>query len=87
MFLICEVMMAKSPRQEVSIKVEMTPSRCPICGSTERSPYHGTIEREIAGTLVDGRSYTHVVWRRTTCVCGQQRIDRSYENRTSPTRH
>lgn len=61
---------------------EASASRCPRCDSTERSEYHGTTERQISGTDSTGKPYTHVIWRRTTCTaCGQQRVDRSYQNR------
>lgn len=58
------------------------PSRCRACDSTERRPYIGSpIVCEFAGEFA-GKSYTHVVRRRTACKnCGQHRIDVFYENR------
>lgn len=65
---------------------EVVATQCKGCGSSNRLPYFGKIERPIAGVLPDGRDYTHVVWRRTRCRdCNQARIDRTYENRP-PTR-
>lgn len=61
--------------------VDAHPTRCPKCGSTERSDYFGTVERSISG-IRDGQPHTHIIWRRTQCLsCGQLRQDRSYENR------
>jgi len=58
------------------------PTRCPVCGSTERKPYTQTRVQEWAGTDPDGHPYTHIVRRWTACAaCGQARIDRVYENR------
>ena len=60
---------------------ETVATQCPKCGSSNRTPYFGTVEREIDG-MKDGQTFTHVVWRRTKCVdCGQLRQDRTYENR------
>jgi hypothetical protein len=57
------------------------PSRCSKCQSTERTPYTNKTEKAIAG-LHEGKPYTHVVWRSTTCAgCSQARRDRSYEHR------
>lgn len=59
-------------------------TRCPACGSTRRAKYVNRNEHEFAGTDSDGRPYTHVVKRRTSCLdCGQHRIDRHFENRPS----
>jgi len=55
--------------------------RCPACGSTQRSKYHGTVERMIAGTQA-GRPHTHIIWRRCACLdCGRHRVEKTYENR------
>lgn len=54
---------------------------CPSCGSTERAGYFAKQEQEVSGVR-DGKPYTHVVWRRTSCTaCGQFRIDKTFENR------
>lgn len=60
-------------------------SRCEKCGSTERTPYRSTKERQIHGRdHVTGLPYTHVVWRRTQCLnCKQMRVDRTFENRVT----
>lgn len=64
--------------------VTVKASRCAKCGSTERTPYTNTLEREIAG-LHEGQEYTHILWRSTTCAsCGQGRRDRCFENRPKP---
>jgi hypothetical protein len=66
------------PRTDV---VTVEASRCRKCGSTERTGYGHTREHAYAG-LYDGKPYTHVVWRRTSCAkCGQVRDDRTLENR------
>lgn len=57
-------------------------SRCGQCGSTEREAYHHPREIKQGGIDREGQAYTHVVWRNTACrSCGQQRVDRAYENR------
>ena len=56
------------------------PSRCRVCGSTERSPYSNVRRLDHAGLTPDGRPYKQVVWRRTTCLkCGQARDDKTFE--------
>lgn len=55
-----------------------TPSRCPKCSSTERTPYSQTREIEVRGEDPEFGSYTHVIRRWTRCKgCGQARTDRS----------
>lgn len=67
---------------EPSAKVVGARVQCPKCGSTERTNYNGTKEREIHGTLRDGTSYTHIVWKRCRCKqCGQSRVEIFHENR------
>lgn len=62
--------------------VMVTVSRCPKCGSTERTAYHGISETPISGTDDVGNPITHIVRKRTQCIrCGQARIDRVFENR------
>lgn len=71
----------KMPKPPVN---QVEESRCPKCDSTEREDYHNSTEQEFGGTDPKGKPYTHIVRRRTKCVaCGQERIDRSYENRIS----
>jgi hypothetical protein len=56
------------------------PSRCPKCGSADRSDYWGRQVQECAGVLADGRAYRRIVRRRCRCaVCGQVRIDKTCE--------
>lgn len=63
--------------------VQANPSCCPKCGSTDREPYANTQEYAHPG-VENGQPYTHVLRRYTRCkACGQARIDRSYENRTT----
>ena len=65
------------------VAAELT--RCPQCGSTERTKYHAVRERPISGILPDGRVYTAIKWRRTTCTeCGQVRIERTHVVRHAP---
>lgn len=69
------------PKPEV---VVTSVTRCAKCGSTDRLPYFGTITKPISGLDPDGNPFTHVIWRRTRCKsCGQTRIDRHRENRSS----
>ena len=64
--------------------VDASGTRCGKCGSTERTRYEQTREIAQIGTTLSGLPFTHVVWRRTCCkACGQWRIDRFFENRTS----
>lgn len=54
-------------------------SRCPSCGSTERTPYTDRQELEYEGER-DGKSYNRVIWRTCSCAaCGQHRKDKSFE--------
>ena len=70
--------LAENPKTPI---VQMEQSRCPTCGSTERGDYYNCVASEHSGIDPSGRPYTHVIRRRTKCICGQARIDRSYENR------
>jgi hypothetical protein len=73
-------MTAEKPKK--ARPVEARPTRCQACGSTQRTGYHRTIETDYTGLAPDGQPCTHVVRRWTACAaCGQQRVDRSYENR------
>lgn len=62
--------------------VDVIPSRCHRCGSTERTHYHD-VKRIIGnGTDPEGKPYTAVILRPTKCLnpnCGQHRIDRTWE--------
>lgn len=66
------------PRPVAELKL----SRCPACGSTERSEYRAKREMSFQGLSPDGHRCDAVVWRHTTCLsCGQLRIDKSWELR------
>ncbi len=59
-------------------------TRCRKCDSTERTKYTTIKEMEHAGVR-DGKPYTRVIWRHTSCAsCGQVRIDQHYENSPPP---
>ena len=70
---------ATEPAPEVAAEL----TRCPRCGSTERSKYLSY--KELAQGVRDPRTgevATHTVWRRCRCeACGQLRTDRHRENR------
>ena len=69
----------QQPRQTLPV-VPATVTRCPKCGSTDRTEYSHTTRHAIVGIAPDGHEYSHVVWRTTQCNrCGQRRRDRSYE--------
>lgn len=68
--------------------VDVPPSFCSRCGSTERSVYNDVIRREGDGIIegtggpLDGTPYTAVELRPTKCLnpdCGQHRYDRTWE--------
>ena len=65
--------------------MEVDPSRCRRCGSTEKKKLAGADrELEYPGKLPDGRPYTHVVWKRYQCAsCGQVRVEKVRENRSA----
>lgn len=66
-------------------RVDVLPSRCRKCGSTERFPYTNPRTIEHAGTAPDGQPYDRIILRNTRCTgCGQARIDRFYELRGKP---
>lgn len=66
----------------IKSEAQAQPSRCKKCGSTERSKYFGVAEVQEFNGLNDGEPYTHIVRRRCTCKsCGQNRFDKSFENR------
>ena len=71
-----------TPNTKTTAVVEL--SRCPVCESTERTPYTNTTVLDYAGTTAAGEPHTHVVWRTTACKnCGQARRDKTLENRTA----
>ena len=70
--------LAPKPKAKTPI-VDAPPSCCPKCGSTERTDYSNTTRVAYNG-IHEGKEYSHVVWRTTSCKkCGQRRRDRSYE--------
>lgn len=73
----------RTPKPKPDVVVTSV-TRCTKCDSTERVPYFGTVTRAISGLDPEGKVFTHVIWRRTRCkACGQARIDRHRENRSS----
>lgn len=59
--------------------VQQEASRCPTCHSTRRRPYDSRHVQEFDGIDTEGRPFTAIIRRRTTCLdCGQHRIDREY---------
>lgn len=69
-------------RTKNSPEVQAERSRCPKCGSTERTAYTSKHEQAYAGLDPAGEPFTHIIRQRTICVdCGQHRIDRTLENR------
>lgn len=63
-------------RKKVAV-AKMERTRCPTCGSKNRSAYCQKREMEASGKDRDGRIFTAVTWRRCQCRgCGQWRDDR-----------
>lgn len=62
------------------VVVDVRVSQCPVCQSTERTAYLDRPARiDGDGINPEGRPYTAVILRRTSCAnCGQHRVDRSY---------
>ena len=61
--------------------VDVTPSRCPKCGSTRRAPYSGTARVVNHSGVFAGHPYNRVIFRRAKCLdCGQWRVDREWVN-------
>jgi hypothetical protein len=55
--------------------------RCPYCSKTDRTPYRLVNSVNHGGVTAEGRAYTHVISRRTSCMaCGRTRIDKFLEN-------
>lgn len=74
----------KGKSTEPAPEVEASATRCPRCQSTVRGAYLSYRELHAGG--VDSRTrkkFTHTVWRRTRCECGQLRTDRLRENRVA----
>lgn len=60
--------------------VVTTATRCMRCGSTERAPYTRTMVQHFNGIAPDGKPFSAIRRRWTTCLtCGQVRVDRVYE--------
>lgn len=60
-------------------QVPLIASRCPRCGSSDRTDYHGTEVIEKCGQFA-GEPYDRIVRRRTECRgCGCPRIDIFHE--------
>jgi hypothetical protein len=63
-------------KEKVTVIVEH--SKCPKCGSVERSNYNNIITYDIVG-IHNGIEYVRVVFRSTKCLsCGQIRKDKSF---------
>ena len=61
--------------------VIVRPPACPNCGCSIRHLGKKYLEQEHLGCTIDGHKYTHIVWRRTRCPCGQYLTVRVFENR------
>ena len=70
----------KGSKTRDRVVVDVRVSHCPICHSTERAEYIDAPQRiDGDGISPEGRPYTAVLLRRTSCLnCGQYRVDRSY---------
>ena len=69
-----------SRKREGKSVVIVPASRCEDCDSTRRTEYTNKRTHPYAGLDGDGRPFTAVVWRNTTCLdCGQARTDRTFE--------
>lgn len=59
--------------------VEVEQTKCPSCGSTQRSPFFGTPNHIDASGEHDGLLYSSVTFRRCKCLkCGQVRIEKTF---------
>lgn len=59
--------------------VDVPASRCRVCNSTRRAFYERVDLVEGSGTDPQGKPYTAVELRPTSCLdCGQARIDRTW---------
>lgn len=70
----------KGSKTRDRVVVDVRVSHCPTCQSTERAEYSDAPQRiDGDGISPEGRPYTAVLLRRTSCLnCGQYRVDRSY---------
>jgi len=60
---------------------DVEPSRCPKCGSTDRTRYTAKTVVNFDGVSPKGQPYTSIVLRYTQCAnenCRQHRIDRFF---------
>ncbi|MGC4004679.1 MAG: hypothetical protein QM811_16795 [Pirellulales bacterium] len=65
------------PRDQVDARL----TSCAKCESTNRTPYNESPHIVEHTGFIEGRPYTRIVYRRTTCAdCLQARTDRYYEN-------
>jgi predicted RNA-binding Zn-ribbon protein involved in translation (DUF1610 family) len=71
---------AGEPTVSRKVFVDVAASLCPKCGSARRERYHHIRRIPAEGFCSDGRPYSAIVLRYTTCSdCGQVRIDRTFE--------
>lgn len=69
----------KGPAEKIP-EVNASLTRCKKCNSTERTPYYGTVTRDLSGIGPDGQPFNRMTWRRTKCAsCGQARADVFHE--------
>jgi predicted Zn-ribbon and HTH transcriptional regulator len=65
--------------------VEVEPSRCRKCGSTNRTSYLGNPQIQKISGFKDGREYNEIHKKRTSCQnCGQHRFDKIYHQNNLP---
>ena len=58
---------------------DVTPSRCPKCGSTRRAPYTGRPRIVNHSGVFAGHPYNKVIFRQTKRLdCGEWRVDREW---------
>lgn len=63
--------------KNITESADVTPSRCPKCGSSARSKYLNTQRRNFANA---GTEFIAINYRRCRCLdCGQTRVDREPE--------
>lgn len=59
--------------KNITATADVAPSRCPKCGSSQRTPYRKSWEKTFAKGIIPAK----LIYRRTRCLdCGQARIDR-----------
>ena len=68
----------KHGKQREYAIVDRHPVNCPRCQSTERLRYEGRQIFAYAGEIA-GKPFSHVVWRKCICVCGQAIKEKSHE--------